>query len=239
MFALTPRRLAGAAIGTGLLAAAAALASSHSDAPIIKQDPQANLTDVYAFIGTKFDDPDETMLNVIANVRPFSEPGDGPHYDRFADDAVYSIHITVPSTGEELIRYDFEFSSVDGPYKNSNTILSYGLGTEVGAINAIGDARQNYTQTYSVSRTEGGSTHTIGADLLAGIPNVGSRVTPSYKDADGRAVSGLSSEEGLKSVITVSAFRSLLLLSSPTAEPSKNSVASAAVVPAPVEVTVR
>ena len=26
-----------------------AIASSHSDAPLIKQDPQANLTDVYAF----------------------------------------------------------------------------------------------------------------------------------------------------------------------------------------------
>jgi len=26
-------------------------AASHSDAPLIKQDPQANLTDVYAFVG--------------------------------------------------------------------------------------------------------------------------------------------------------------------------------------------
>ena len=28
-------------------------ASSHSDAPLIKLDPQANLTDVYAFIRTR------------------------------------------------------------------------------------------------------------------------------------------------------------------------------------------
>jgi hypothetical protein len=35
----------------------AALASNHSDAPLIKQDPQANLTDVYAFIGTRYDNP--------------------------------------------------------------------------------------------------------------------------------------------------------------------------------------
>ena len=32
-------------------------AASHSDAPLIKQDPQANLTDVYAFVGTKYNDP--------------------------------------------------------------------------------------------------------------------------------------------------------------------------------------
>ena len=57
-----------------------ALASSHSDAPLIKQDPQANLTDVYAFVGVKYDDPGVEVLNVVANVRPFSEPGDGPHY---------------------------------------------------------------------------------------------------------------------------------------------------------------
>ena len=32
-------------------------AASHSDAPLIKQDPQANLTDVYAFIGTTLRQP--------------------------------------------------------------------------------------------------------------------------------------------------------------------------------------
>src|SRR5512133_3909742 len=54
-----------------------ATASSHSDAPLIKQDPQANLTDLYAFIGTKYDDPSVKVLNVLVSVRPFSEPGDG------------------------------------------------------------------------------------------------------------------------------------------------------------------
>ena len=73
-----------------LLFADAAQAASHSDAPLIKQDPQANITDVYAFVS-----PD--ALNVVVHVRPFSEPGDGPVYDRFADDALYSIHIADPS----------------------------------------------------------------------------------------------------------------------------------------------
>ena len=39
-------------------------AASHSDAPLIKQDPQANLTDVYAFVGTKYNNPREKVLNV-------------------------------------------------------------------------------------------------------------------------------------------------------------------------------
>lgn len=180
----------GGAIATSLLAAASVFGSSHSDAPLIKQDPQANLTDVYAFIGTRYDNPKQEVLNVIVSVRPFSEPGDGPHYDRFADDALYSIHITNPVTAETIRRYDFEFSAVDGPYRNGNTILSYGLGTEAGPIVSIGDARQNYTQTYNVTRTEGGSSATIGTGLVTAPPNVGKRVTPAYNDADGRAVSG-------------------------------------------------
>lgn len=179
-----------AAAGAAWVWTPATLASSHSDAPLIKQDPQANLTDVYAFIGTKYDDPAVEVLNVIANVRPFSEPGDGPHYERFADDARYSLHVTNPLTGETLIRYDFAFSSVDDGLKNPGTILSYGLGTEPGAILEIGDARQNYTQTYTVERVDDGGAVTVATDALTGPPNAGNRVTPLYNDADGVAVSG-------------------------------------------------
>ncbi|MBT8486128.1 MAG: DUF4331 domain-containing protein [Phycisphaerae bacterium] len=166
------------------------LAASHSDAPLIKQDPQANITDVYAFIGTKYDDPGTEVLNVVVQVRPFSEPGDGPHYDRFADDARYSIHIAHPMTGEELLRYDFEFTDVNGGYKNPATILSYGLGTEAGPIQMIGDARQNYTQRYKIIRAMGGFSNTIASGVPVAPPNAGKNVTPLYNDEDGRAVSG-------------------------------------------------
>jgi hypothetical protein len=166
-------------------------ASSHSDAPLIKQDPQANLTDVYAFVGTKYNDPSQRVLNVVVSVRPFSDPGDGVIYDRFADDALYSIHIANPATGETVNRYDFRFSDVNPlttpGLKNPDTILSYGLGTEAGSIKEIGDARQNYTQTYSVFK-DGTS---LGIDLPVPPPNVGLRTTPGYNDpTTGKAVSG-------------------------------------------------
>ena len=103
----------------------AVLASNHSDAPLIKQDPQANLTDVYAFIGTQYDNPSIKVLNVSMSFRPFSEPGDGALYERFADDARYSIHITDPVSGVTKLRYDFSFSPVDANYKNRNTIHSW------------------------------------------------------------------------------------------------------------------
>jgi Domain of unknown function (DUF4331) len=178
--------------------------SSHSDAPLIKQDPQANLTDVYAFIGTKYNNPSQKVLNVVVHVRPFSEPGDGVIYDRFADDALYSIHITEPATGKEVRRYDFQFSDVnpqESPgLKNPNTILSYGLGTEAGAIVTLGDARQNFTQTYTVEVKDGKKSKVIGENLISAIPNVGLRTTPGYNDpSTGKAVSGATSFDTLDS----------------------------------------
>jgi hypothetical protein len=168
----------------------AALASSHSDAPLIKQDPQANLTDVYAFIGTKYDNPSIKVLNVLVSVRPFSEPGDGAAYERFADDALYSIHITHPTTGAQVLRYDFRFSDINPlttpGLKNPNTILSYGLGTAAGAIQATGDAQQNYTQTYTVLKDN----VQIATNLQTPPPNLGGRTTPKYNDVNGNAVSG-------------------------------------------------
>ena len=166
--------------------------ASHSDAPLIKQDPQANITDVYAFVSPG-------GFNVVAHVRPFSEPGDGPHYDRFADDALYSIHITDPTSGETLIRYNFEFSDVN-PVKtpgllNPLTLLSYGRGLSIGPILNIDDPTRNYTQTYTVEKVGVG---TFG-DYTTAPPNVGVRTTPEYNDQNssstsfGFAVSGATS----------------------------------------------
>ena len=177
-----------------LIASQRGWTASHSDAPLIKQDPQANITDVYTFIGTKYNDPDEKVLNVVTHVRPFSEPGDGVIYDRFADDALYSIHISNPMTGKTALRYNFRFSDVNprkAPgLKNPNTILSYGLGTDVGAIQDIGDSRQNFSQSYAVNKLDSKSSKVIGSQLLTPPPNVGANTTPSYNDDDGRAISG-------------------------------------------------
>lgn len=183
-----------------------ALASSHSDAPLIKLDPQANLTDVYAFIRSHPDG--KKYLVVEVSVRPFSEPGDGVMYDGFSPDAQYSIHIANPTTGEEAQRYDFRFSAVDvkgGNYKNLNTILRYGRGADlsgapdVGPIQVVGDAHQNFTQTYNIIKTANGDSRRINGatSLLSAPPNVGMNTTPLYNGPDGRAVSGAASRETL------------------------------------------
>lgn len=176
-------------------------ASSHSDAPLIKLDPQANLTDVYAFIRQRPNG--ERALVVEVAVRPFSEPGDGLAYEAFSPDALYSIHIANPNTGAELQRYDFQFSAVSavgGNYKNTGTILRYGRGTEIGPIVTVGDARQNFVQTYNVSSVIANNRIRLNGStqLLVPPPNVGLKTTPSYNNSTtGAAVSGAANRASL------------------------------------------
>ncbi len=196
------------AVGALALGGGAARASSHSDAPLIKLDPQANLTDVYAFRRNR---PDGTPVLVVeVSVRPFSEPGDGVTYDSFSDDALYSIHIANPLTGAQVQRYDFKFSPVSsqsGSYKNLDTILRYGrgadtsMGADVGPIMTVGDNHQNFVQTYTVTKTvtaNGQSTATPlppAPNVMLMVPpyNTGMRATPLYNDGTGRAKSGATS----------------------------------------------
>jgi hypothetical protein len=188
---------AAAALCALALGGGTARAANHSDAPLIKLDPQANLTDVYTFVGTKSNNPSVRVLNVVVQVRPFSEPGDGAIFERFSPDVRYSINITNPATGVLLRRYDFRYSSVTSGYKRKNTILSYGqalapLGAG-GQILNVDDQNQNYTQTYSLTRVDsdrGDRSTVLGRNLLTPPPNVGNRVTPLYNDANGRARSG-------------------------------------------------
>ncbi len=194
--------LSAAALGAiALLSGGLARAANHSDAPLIKLDPQANLTDVYTFVGRKSNNPSVRVLNVVVQVRPFSEPGDGAIFERFSPDVRYSINITNPATGELIRRYDFQYSPVTTGYKRTNTILSYGqalapLGAG-GQILNVDDANHNYTQTYTLTRVDGNRSRVLGRGLLTPPPNVGSRVTPFYNDSSGRAKSGAATFVGL------------------------------------------
>ena len=182
------------------------LASSHSDAPLSKQDPQTNLTDVYGFISAN------NTLTIVVNCRPFSEPGDGVMYERFADDALYSINIANPATGALLMTYNFQFSPVSsaaGNYKNKDTILSYGRGTATGAIETVGDAHQNFTQTYTVTKVNASKYEetVLGSSFTVPPPNTGLRITPAYNNpSTGFAVSGATTSAGLDALTAQSVY---------------------------------
>jgi Domain of unknown function (DUF4331) len=192
-------------------------ASSHSDAPLSKQDPQTNLTDVYAFVT-----PGNT-LTIVVNCRPFSEPGDGVMYERFADDALYSINIANPATGALLRSYNFQFSPVSsaaGNYKNKQTILSYGRGTAVGAIDTVGGPQQNYTQTYSVTMVDAltSSTTVLGSSFMVPPANTGSNITPFYNGLSAPSTTPASAVSGATSLAALDTYTRQTIGTAPTGE---------------------
>ena len=171
-----------------LLPATRSLASSHQDAPLIILDPAANTTDVYAFLseinGVKY-------LEVALGVYPFEDPGIGPNKYNFDDNVHYSIHVCVGTdlaAGRATYTYQFNFRS---SYQNTGTILQ----NYTGVVQNVGDANQNYIQTYDVHRI----TEATGAKVKLGHgivpPNNQGKATPNYNvgnDGDGLAKDGVN-----------------------------------------------
>src|SRR6266536_5300833 len=152
-------------------------ASSHQDAPLIIRDPSANTTDVYAFVqnenGTK-------SLVTALGVYPHEEPGIGPNKYNFDDNVLYEIHVAAGgdvAAGKPTISYQFRFEST---FKNQETILQ----SYLGVINDVGDAAQNLTQTYTVTKID----HHSRTQVLLGRgvvpPNNQGNATPFYNQGD-------------------------------------------------------
>jgi hypothetical protein len=162
--------LTGAALTAGL---PHAHASSHMDAPLITLDPAANTTDVYAFVATN--PSGQKVLEVSLGVYPFEEPGVGPNKYNFDDNVLYQIILSTGSAnvaaGNDSIAYQFQFTT---GYKNQGTILQ----SYLGVVNTDGDASQNLTQTYTVTKVVGTTSTVLGTGLVP--PNNQGIATPHY-----------------------------------------------------------
>ncbi|HEX2854998.1 MAG TPA: DUF4331 domain-containing protein [Opitutaceae bacterium] len=149
-----------------------ASASSHMDAPLITLDHAANTTDVYAFVversGVKF-------LDVALAVYPHEEPGVGPNKYNFDPNVLYQIFLADPATGADRVAYQFQFSD---SYKTQATILQ----SYTGVVAANGDAAQNFTQTYTVTKVVNGVSTVLGTGTVP--PNNQGVATPKYNKGD-------------------------------------------------------
>jgi hypothetical protein len=143
-------------------------ASSHREAPLISNDPQADNTDVYAFVSP--DNPD--TVTIIASYIPFEDPAGGPNFYRFGDSVLYEIKIDNNGDAAEDISYQFRFTSV---ITNPNTFLY-----NTGPIRALDDPNRNMYQTYTVSRVENGRTVFTSGPMRTMYDNVGAASTPDY-----------------------------------------------------------
>ena len=155
--------LAGTVSGAG--------ASSHREAPLITEDPVADLTDVYAFVSPD----DASKVTLIANVVPFESPAGGPNFYKFGDDVLYQLNVSNDGDPQAELQYQFRFTTT---YANPATFLY-----NTGQVTSLNDNDLNVRQTYSVTEvnTATGKSTTLGKNLPVPPANIGPRSTPSYE----------------------------------------------------------
>ncbi len=164
--------LAGALCVLGAAALAAAVsgpgpttaqASSHREAPLIAEDPTADLTDLYAFRS-----PDKpNTVTILANVIPGEDPAAGPNWYTFSPSARYNLKLDTNGDVKPDVIYRFSFRTKTGPYFLGNT-----------------------AQPFTVTRVKGGKT-TVVARGTTPPNNIGPRSTPKYRELAAKGVVAL------------------------------------------------
>ena len=118
-------------------------ASSHREAPLISNDPQADNTDVYAFV----DPNDRGMVTLIANYIPFQSPNGGPNFYPFDPNVLYEIHVDNNGDAVEDVTFQWRFTT---ERRNPGTFLY-----NTGPVTTIDDPDLNVRQFYSLTRVDG------------------------------------------------------------------------------------
>jgi len=145
-------------------------ASSHREAPLIAADPQADNTDLYAFVSP--DDPD--TVTIISNWVPFQEPAGGPNFYPFGEGVRYDVRIDNDADAKTDIVYRWSFKN---HYRNPGTFLY-----NTGPVTSLDDADLNFYQTYDVDRinVDRGTSRTVVNNATAVPSRVGDASMPNY-----------------------------------------------------------
>ena len=154
-------------------------AASHREAPLIANDPAADITDFYLF--RSWQDSDKAIL--IMNVIPGQEPGSGPNYFNFADDVLYEIHIdnnknNIAANIVYQIRFKTEIRQPGNVFP-----LAYVALPPITALAGSGSEGLLVRQSYTVTEVRfGQQPKDLGTGTMYAVPsNVGARTTPNYE----------------------------------------------------------
>ncbi|MEM1432710.1 MAG: DUF4331 domain-containing protein [Pseudomonadota bacterium] len=101
------RTMAVAAAAGILFGSAAALASSHREAPFITKYPQVDSTDFYLF--NSYEPGREGYVTLIANYLPVQAAYGGPNYFPLDSEALYEIHVDNDGDAREDLTFQFRF----------------------------------------------------------------------------------------------------------------------------------
>jgi hypothetical protein len=163
-----------------------AFAASHREAPLIANDPAADITDFYFF--RSWQDQDKAIL--IMNVIPGQEPGSGPNYFNFADDVLYEIHVdnnknNIAANITYQIRFKTEIRQPGNVFP-----LAYVALPPITALTGAGSEGLLVRQSYTVTEVRyGQQPRDLGTGVMYAVPsNVGSRTTPNYEQLAAKGI---------------------------------------------------
>jgi hypothetical protein len=164
----------------GLALHAPVEAASHREAPLMANDPSADITDVYAF--RSWENPDKVVF--ILNVIPAQEPSAGPNYFNFGDDVLYAINLDVNRNGKaEDVVYEVRFKTeIRGALAGLKLPLSYAAIPPITALDGPGSDGLILRQRYTVTEVRGKKRTDLGTGTMFAVPsNVGPLTMPDYE----------------------------------------------------------
>lgn len=170
-----------------LLAPASSSASSHREAPLIANDPQADNTDLYAFVAPNTPD----YVTVIANWIPFEEPGGGPNFYPWATQAHYDINLDTNGDSEPDITYRWQFQNHDARGDGKGTFLYNN-----GPVTSLDDPNLLFKQTYTLTEISHGQTRTLIQGGKVAPSHTGNASMPNYFNLRKQAITGFVSGKG-------------------------------------------
>jgi hypothetical protein len=151
---------AAAVVGAATLGPGKGTASSHREAPLIAEDPSADLTDLYAFRS-----PDKpNTVTILANVIPGEDPAAGPNWYTFSQNARYNLKVDTDGDARPNVTYQFRFQTKTGPF-------------------FLGDTAQPFT----VTRIAGGKSQVVARGTTP-PNNIGPRSTKNYRELAAKGV---------------------------------------------------
>jgi hypothetical protein len=162
-------------------------AASHREAPLIANDPAADITDFFMFRSTQPGQADK--VDLIMDVIPGEEPSAGPNYYNFDPSVAYTFHVDNNKDGKaDDVEFEFRFTSeLRGIVNDAGLPLSY---VALPPITTLDGAGLGLRQHYTITMIKNGHRTVISplTDKIAVPSNVGPRTMPNY---DGLAAQGM------------------------------------------------
>lgn len=172
----------------GAVSPCAAMASSHGEAPFVKEAPKIDATDFYMF--RSYEPGREGFVTIVANYYPLQDAYGGPNFFSLDPDASYQIKIDNNGDAVEDITFSFKVT-------NSNRDISLNIGGvmvpvplyNVGAIGptAADNGPLNILETYSLTVARSGAAPALASNVATGqtmfrkpADNVGVKSIPNY-----------------------------------------------------------